>query len=121
MTRLGRLYISTHRLALVLAMLEGAYHAPGSLGRRGVGCALSEVGSLTESAFIPVCGDDLTSLEAWAPWPARKPFADEVYRWWPSRELPPVRQEAAPPGNTIRPIPELPLFPAHAGLLNVWA
>ena len=60
-------------------------------------------------------------VERWQAWPARKPFADEVYRWWPSQEPPPIQHEPQPQGLPIRPVPEFPLYPAHAGLLCVWA
>ena len=124
LAQLGRIYIPWHRLAFVLALLEratGAVRVPGA----PMPCAFT--------TGPPCCGppgyaspmarrsEHLPPVERWQAWPARKPFADEVYRWWPSQEPPPIQHEPQPQGLPIRPVPEFPLYPAHAGLLCVWA
>ena len=38
---------------------------------------------------------DVQSCEGWHPWPAHPPFADEVTRWWPSDEKPPLTRESS--------------------------
>jgi len=56
----------------------------------------------------------------WHPWPAHMPFADEVDRWWPSEEYPPL----APPPVVEDALPDRPpavvLWPAAGGLLDTW-
>jgi hypothetical protein len=33
----------------------------------------------------------LEPADIWEPWPAREPYADEITRWWPSDEYPPLQ------------------------------
>ena len=123
LAQLGRIFIPWHRLAFVFALLERA------AGVRVAGSSLP----CMPATGLPPCGwpeltsaiarraEQLPPVERWQAWPARKPFADEVDRWWPSQEPPPIKHEPQPQGLPIRPVPEFPLFPAHAGLFNVWA
>jgi hypothetical protein len=124
LARLGRIYVSWHCLALVLALLE---RAPGAVRVAGSAlpcgpttgpppCDLPEL-----TCAITRRSGHLSPVERWQAWPARKPFADEVDRWWPSQEPPPIQHEPQPQGLPIRPVPEFPLYPAHAGLFNVFA
>lgn len=117
---LGRICISWHRLARVLAMLDRGWVDACADHVRTAWPVCQPTGP---PHLSPVCisRDSLISVDRWQPWPARAPFADETDRWWPSHELPPIPQPPEPPGDAIRPVPEFPLYPAHAGLLNVLA
>ena len=124
LAQLDRIYIPWHRLAFVLGLWEragGAMRADRTALPFAPTTGSPSCGSPGQTSVTARRSEYLSSVERWQPWPARKPFADEVYRWWPSQEPPPIKHEPLPEGLPIRPVPEFPLWPAHAGLLCVWA
>lgn len=120
LARLGRIYISDQQLAVLLPLLGKAWAARCAWLGSGLLRALA-VASSAASTPACRCQDPLPTVESWQAWPARRPFADDVDRWWPSQELPPIEHEPSPEGLSIRPVPEFPLYPIRGGLLSVWA
>lgn len=60
------------------------------------------------------------TVDLWQPWPAHPPFADEVRRWWPSDELPPLPPVAAgTPQSQQTPI--IIQWADRGGLIDFWA
>jgi hypothetical protein len=120
LARLGRIFISDQQLAALIPLLDGTWAARCAWVGGGVLRALAATGS---AATLARCqpGDPLPAVDSWQAWPARRPFADDVDRWWPSEELPPIEHEPPSEGPAIRPVPEFPLYPVRGGLLSVWA
>ena len=58
--------------------------------------------------------------ETWEPWPEHPAFIDEIRRWWPSNELPPIQ----PPTPIEDHHPDIPAPVIYrqdtGGLLNFW-
>jgi hypothetical protein len=58
--------------------------------------------------------------QPWTPWPAHPPFADEIERWWPSAEYPPLAPTPVIEDTQPDPLPAVILWPAAGGLLDTW-
>jgi len=62
-----------------------------------------------------------SQIEVWTAWPEHTAFVDEIRRWWPSNQLPPIQ----PPELTVehRPARRLEVVDRRAcgGLLDSWA
>ena len=56
----------------------------------------------------------------WQPWPAHPPFADEITRRWPSDEFPPTEPVPVVEDQIPDSWPNVVLWPANGGLLDVW-
>lgn len=121
LARLGRIYIPWNAVPWVLALLDRCDVAPCAGPGRSAVYALRPPDEALGIALRATEQPETRPVEQWQPWPARKPFADEVDRWWPSHELPPIEHEAPPDGPPVRPVPEFPLYPVRGGLLSVWA
>jgi len=61
------------------------------------------------------------ATDFWQPWPAHEPFADEILRWWPSQEYPPLEPTPVIEDKQPDRIPDFVLWPAYGGLLDTWA
>ena len=114
---IGRTCLSSQQLAALVALYDEVYAAPCAQ----VGSAVLRAAEADNTGRLRFRQTGLAPLESWQAWPARGPFADEVDRWWPSEELPPIEHEPLPEGVPIRPVPEFPLYPVRGGLLSVWA
>jgi len=69
-----------------------------------------------------LCGPNPQSasmLDPWQPWPAQPPFAQDVSRWWPSDEYPPLPPVVMMRDDRAERQLVLASWPFHGGWIDV--